>query len=374
MRKLFRSPASIAVALALAAPLSAQAVYFDYAFVETKTQQIIGVVTNTGQSIVTQITARISQAEMMIVKAIQDSQNAATSSSEKQLGGQKELQQASLTYDALQATKEAAAEAEDMVGTEETHNSMCDTAATTNMIAAAVPTATVATKAYSATLTARALKNTDTGKIQKELLDEHGDKYCSDDDAKRKRCSGGAAPSHMQNADIRADTLLAPVNGSTYTSDEKDAARRFIVMATNPLPPQNLPVQLERTAGGQSFILAQRIAEAQMSVANFSLTAIFQNHAADDEDPSGLSPMGLIRKNVYDKFANPDWRKSLEGEVSIQKLLVQIALLLADKNYMDYQTYLQAERTEAIAATQLAIATRQYNEPVLASLRSAAAR
>lgn len=318
---------------------------------------------------------RIRLAEMNIVKAIRDDQNAMVAVDEKKLGGEKELTQAKLIAKSQRQNARTAAIAKDEAGTPETINTMCETAETTSQIAAAQAGTTTNSKAYAAALTQRGLTNTDTGRTQKQLIDEHNKNYCSDEDYALKRCDT-KAPKDMQNADIRSDSLLSPVNGSTYSPEEQGAAKQFMIMATNPIPLQTLPAQLEQSAAGKSYVLAHRIAEAQMSVANFSLSSIYNGYAAGEspEGKSDLSMMGLLKKNVSDRFGNNEWRTSLQGEVSLQKILVQIALLLADKNFMKYQAYQQALRTETIVATQLAINARQYNDTQLNTLRAAAAR
>jgi hypothetical protein len=124
-------------------------------------------------------------------------------------------------------------------------------------------------------------------------------------------------------------------------------------------------------------MLATMVAAAQNSVAYNSLSQIWSSHSADaglsamtGESPGdALSMVGVMKKFVYSRFVEPKWKSDLAG-MDTNGLLKEIAVLMAGQNWMDYQSYLQAERVEAVVATQLAIAARDHNEKRLTELRS----
>jgi hypothetical protein len=362
----------LAVSAAMMASLIASGPAHAYAASEGSLWNVYGKLQSQLSQGVNQIMNRIQQAEDAIVKAIQDSQNAATSEGEKQTGAQKELTQAQLNFDATSKAKKVAAEAQDIAGGDEYVNGSCETLETANQAGAAAKGAGQEARAHTAALAARNLYTPSVGAEQKKLLATHDTNYCSAADEKRNRCKA-TTKILMQDAEISAGTLLSPANGSTYTKDESKAAEEFVKIATNPMPAEMLPNAFEKTAEGKTYILASRFAQAQSSVAQFSLSSIMKRHDVSTESASmdGLSVVGWMKKFVTDRFGNASWQEKINNAQSPVVLLREIALIQAGKNWMDYQAYEQAERMEAVMATTLAITARAYNEPRLAQLQAA---
>lgn len=296
---------------------------------------------------------------------------------EKQTGAMKELTQARLNYDAAVETSRASAEAEDKYGSQVEMESMCDVAGTGQAAAIAANSANINGKALSVAYTRRDLYIASAEVAKQNIIKDH-EKYCSAVDDQRGRCTREpGADITQENADLNAGSLLAPANGSTYSDDESAAAQDFIRMVVNPIPPELLPRGLEKEPKGKEYILATMIAAAQNSVAYNSLSQIWSSHAADaglsaatGESPGeALSMIGVMKKFVYSRFVEPKWKADLAG-MDTNGLLKEVAILMAGQNWMDYQGYLQAERIEAVVATQLAIAARDHNEKRLTQLRA----
>ena len=320
--------------------------------------------------------------QTVINEGMDSSTSAITATIEKQTAATKELTQAKMNYDAALKTSKAAAEAEDKFGNQAELANMCDTAATGQQAAIASNSAAINGKALSAALTRRKLHSPAPAIVAKQLIDEHNKDYCSDADQAYGRCStANNIPKTQQNANLNAGSLLTPSNGSTYSKEEAVAAQKFIVMTTDALPVQKLPPALEKTPQGGAYVLAQMVAAAQSSVAAHSLSQIWAENAPDVglSDVAGgnagdaLSMVGVMKKFVYDRFVEPKWKSDLVG-MDTNGLLKEIAVLMAGQNWMDYQAYLQAERMEAVVATQLAIAARDHNEKRLNALRAELAR
>jgi hypothetical protein len=320
--------------------------------------------------------------QTVINEGMDSSSSTISATIEKQTGAMKELTQAKMNYDATLETSKAAAEAEDKFGNPAELANMCDTAATGQQAAIASNSAAINGKALNAALTRRQLHSPAPAVVTKQLIDEHNNSYCSDDDQAHGRCNTAASiPKTQQNADLNAGSLLTPSNGSTYSNTEREAAQKFIVMASGPVPPENLPPALEKTPQGKAYVLATMVAAAQSSVAKHSLSQIWAENSADpglSETAEGnpgdaLSMVGVMKKFVYDRFVEPKWKADLVG-MDTNGLLKEIAVLMAGQNWMDYQAYRQAERMEAVVATQLAIAARDHNEKRLIGLRSQLSR
>lgn len=315
--------------------------------------------------------------EMSINSGMESSSTAISATLEKQTGAMKEIAQGKMNYDATVETARGAAEAEDLYGDQRSLSNMCDAAESSKDAARAATTAGANGKALSAAFTRRDLYAS-KDMVREELLNEHNKKYCSDDDAKQGRCTvDPTVPVTQQNADLNAGSLLAPANGTTYSKREAAAAKDFIATTTSSSPPGTLPKTMERGPHGKAYVLASMVAAAQNSVAHHSLSQIWAANAADEglsaatDDGAGqtLSLVGVMKRFVYTRFVEPEWKSDLV-QMDTNGLLKEIAILLAGQNWMDYQAYLQAERMEAVVATQLAISARDHNERRLAGLRS----
>jgi hypothetical protein len=319
--------------------------------------------------------AAIAQQELSVTLGMLNSSSAISATIEKQTGAMNELTQAKLNYDASAITARGAAEAEDRYGNQDEIANMCDAAGTGKNAASSSSNSNINGKALSASLTRRDMYTANTGVVMKDLLDNHKN-YCSDEDAKQGRCKD-VVPRVEQNADLNAGSLLSPANGSTYSDKEAVAAKDFIIMATNPLPKGMIQQSFEKTPQGLAYILATMVTAAQNSVAHHSLTQIMSANAADvglsaatsDTPGDALSMVGVMKKFVFDRFADPAWKTKMVG-MDTNGLLKEVAILLAGQNWMDYQAYLQAERMEAVIATQLAISAREHNKTLLDAARS----
>lgn len=100
--------------------------------------------------------------------------------------------------------------------------------------------------------------------VAKQQMQIHSSRYCSAADVDAGRC---ASVSAMPNADISAATVFVAEGTQTFAKDQRDAARDFMRMVTGPVPPENLPTALERSAAGQRYLLEKQSYEAAMSMA-----------------------------------------------------------------------------------------------------------
>lgn len=193
-----------------------------------------------------------------------------------------------------------------------------------------------------------------------KVYDDHADKYCSQQDADLGRCR--AADPRLQNADVRADTTL---NSSSYTPEQLAAARSFVNNVANPMPTQNIPKDWEKTAQGKMFIAGQYVEQARASVAANSLNAAVSartpipglGSSALLNKPD-VSEMELMETMVKGRFENPSWYSMIAG-FSFENLLREMNKIWALNVALQLQTMKTNERTEAVLATQLAIASQQ---------------
>lgn len=205
----------------------------------------------------------------------------------------------------------------------------------------------------------------------------HAQKYCSAQDVRLGRCSSAAA-ADLQNADIRADNLLAR---DVYSSQQQDAAMSFVNNVLNPIPTQMLPKGWEKTDAGKEFIAGQMVEQGRNSVAANSfahMVAMRQVQpglgTAAGLDTPDISLKQLIRSQADGRFLSPQWYKMIGSAQSEHQLLREINKQMAFQIWLDYQTYEQNERMEAVLATDMSISAKRDSEGRLAEARKAAAR
>jgi hypothetical protein len=293
--------------------------------------------------------------EVGSLTALDSSAGQISSTIEKQNGALGELSQAHMNYDATRMTSEGVASAEDRYGSNEDMGGMCDITDAGERVATVASGTNITAKALSTSLVNRDLTVLDQRFVDKELINTHANKYCSDLDAKRGRCD--AVDDLVQNADVQASTLLVPSNGTTYTQTEANSARDFIRMVAPPVKAPVLPAAIEKSVPGTTYLVQSRAAAAQMSVPYYSLSHIWASRLPDpdQETPSGgLSLIGMMRKVVYDKFVDPQWKTDL-AKMDSNATLREIAVILSSKNFNTYQHYRQTERLEALLATRLSV-------------------
>ena len=205
----------------------------------------------------------------------------------------------------------------------------------------------------------------------------HAAKYCSDQDVRLGRCSR-AAPRDLQNADIRADNLIAR---DALSTQQDEAADAFINNILNPMPTQMLPKGWESTQAGKEFIAGQMVEQSRNSVAANSFAHMKAMRTmqpglgrAAGLDTPDVSMKQLLRAQTDGRFLSPQWYTMIAAESSEHNLLREMNKQMALALYIDYQTYEQNERVEAILAADMAANSKRDSEVRLAAARRAAAK
>lgn len=290
---------------------------------------------------------------------------------EKELAAEKELVQAELNYAAASDSQKRFAEAQDKFTAPSAQAyRVCET------VVAAASARTVGdesrsmAKAMNYASSQRQTFVENAAQRGKEVLDNYRANYCSSDDEARGRCTA-VADKRMQTAAVSADTLMTPVAGETLNEKEKIAAADYIEMVTNPVPPELLPKGLDnKSPAAERFNIAQMNSQAQMSMATTSLQQIMASKSATGTSAEkSISVVGLMKQFVEDKFGNSDYAKGV-GAMDNPGLLKEINIQMAARNWINYQSYLQNERVEAVLATQLAIAVKDSSEREIAVARA----
>lgn len=223
-------------------------------------------------------------------------------------------------------------------------------------------------------LEGRTLFTANTSAAIGRMHDEHFSKYCSQQDADLGRCQ--VADPTLQNADVRADTLL---NTPAYTGRQAEAAGAFVRNLTNPAPTQMIPKALEATPQGKTFVAGQYIEQARASLAAHSLntqlaerTPIKGLGTAAGLNKADVSRQELMESQVRSRFESPAWYKMIAG-FSPENLLREANKMQAQALWMDLQRYKTDERISTLTAAYLATTAKQDAEARLGALRAAAA-
>lgn len=311
-------------------------------------------------------------------KKIDTATNAIVAAIEKQTAAEHQLSQGDLNYKAATGMVKVVSEAQDkftqpaadLMDPKDAANA-CATMATATAATAAGDNALLTARSLAAMQIRKNLYTSNSGGVLQQEIQIYNTTFCSDQAEKRGTCK--KVSGSMQDADQNAGSLLAPLAGRTYTKDESTAAQQFIANVMGPIPQEVLPIVLEKTPAGQRFMVEQRSLESVKSMASFSLNAILSNNSADDLSDGAppsmkVSLVGLMKKYVEDRFGSLVYRDSL-AKLNEIGLLRQIAENAAFQNWMDYQQYLQGERTEGLLATTLALNARERTERILPAIR-----
>ncbi len=229
---------------------------------------------------------------------------------------------------------------------------------------------------FNRDFTQRTLFTPNAAAAMTQIYTKHTTLYCSQQDAQLGRCNAPAA-ANLQNADVRADTML---NTTHYNPAQLDAAHTLINHLTNPVPTQPIPKAWEKTSQGKAFVAAQYIEQSRASVAANSL-----NHAAALRTPirglgssallnkADVSELELMESQVRGRFTSPVWYKMIAG-FSLENLMREQNKMQALKLWMDLKSFQQMERIETVLATQLALDVKRDAATRLAQARTAAAK
>jgi hypothetical protein len=320
------------------------------------------------------IKARIAESEQNIIQAIKGIGEQIAGTIEKQSAQQKQLSEGELLHKTKVDAYNQVVQADDYyTSPAATPPNVCGQMQTAELTAGNADDAALSAKATTYGKVSRTLYTPSAAAESGKMYGARLQKYCSAQDAARKRCS--VSNEAMQNADVMASTLLTPNAGMTYSPEEYGAASQFINNAVDPFPTEMLPKTFDSSPQGRAFMLAQMAESAQLSVAQHSMSSILESRraSADLSARSGnpgqnLSAMGLMKKFAEERFLGTGWLAGL-NDIG---LLRQIAIMLSFRNWMDYQSYVQMERMETVLATQLAISAKQYNQPRIEQSRSAA--
>ena len=331
-----------------------------------------------GQSFIPYVVQYIvGQAEQALFGGMVDGTDKMVAAVEKNTGAQKEIGQAMINYEAaLVANTRAIKANEDFASVRASVYNHCQSMMLAKRGVGIAAARGIAAKGKTAADVGRWLYQ-DPARMLAQTIEEHNTTFCTEGDARRGRCT--AAKASMQGANMNAGSLLTPVAGDTYTPDEQLASDSFIRMVVDPVPEGQLPASLERTPAGQRYRVEHMASAAQLSMVKHSLNQIAAARSPDGElmpggagaGGSGISMVGHMKKFVEDRFGNPQYNQSLSTRNELG-LLREVAHSLAANNYFAFQSYKQQERTEALLATHLALATRERAERKLGEARATA--
>lgn len=313
--------------------------------------------------------------------AIQSSTESIVGVNEKNQAASKELKQASLNYDAANIVQEAVVEGQEKFTSEQSKPyRVCEQVKQAANLRSVVDHSYDAVKTDAAKRTMKSLYPKKPGESIDEVLEKWDSKYCTQIDVDQGNCTTTVAKPVIQAAAVRADVLLQPTANLTYSKEEDEAAGDFIEMVSEPIPNHDLPTSMEKTESGKAFRVAQMTAKGQMSVATTSLEAVRASKRSFSATPANaagytgdMSMLGLMKKFTDEKFGNAKYKEILQVK-NKNGLLKELSVQLAFSNWVDFHTYVQNERIEAILATQLANAAKKHADATLSLARAPAAR
>lgn len=364
---------AMGLAMALAAPSPAFALQSLVEIAATKAAEYLQVLAKQAAML-----AQWTYDKTQNLLATQSGTESIVASIEKELMGNKELTQAQENYEAANAARLRLESAQDNFTAESAKAfQTCETIAQGSALGGSGGDTKVMAKSGTQAAVQRGLHTENATVAAREVLIDYKAKYCSAEDVKRGFCTTAVADL-MQGASLRASTLLMPAAGESYNPVEAIAAADYITMATNPVPDEMLAKGVEKKTGASKrFNLSLMNAQAQMSVAIYSLneilasrtpeTAIAQNAAGEGD--GAISAVGLMKKFAEKRFSDHDFKTKMNN-MEEPALLQEFALQMAARNWMDYQSFQQDERIEALVATRLGVLANERNSRQLELARS----
>jgi hypothetical protein len=114
--------------------------------------------------------------------------------------------------------------------------------------------------------------------------DEYAAKYCTDEDVAAGKCETSGGP--MAAANIKASTLYQPSEGQMYNEKEAAAAKEYIGLVLEPVPPQPVPAALLNTQQGRHLQAVMDARQAALSTAAWSLSRIYASRQVPPAESS----------------------------------------------------------------------------------------
>ena len=375
-RGLFKYKNSVALALLISAalmPSSANAVGPVYV---TNFSQVTSVISSTSARIVTAVTAGATS----IVNALLSMSSQTHADLERQNAFNKALNETAQNYDKQYKLQEHTADIESKYGssdpTSQQQSDACEVIALGGNLSTAIANKRERSTALANDFLHNNTATEDPMTSARNTLKLHSDNFCSDEDKSRGRCST-VAPLDLQGADLKASNLFEPNETLTYGDKESLAAKEYISNLVSAAPTPALSKRAEATPAGRAYLAAQFTEQRKLDIAAHSLREIF---ASREEEPGlgtkvnmptpNASVMGVI-KHYASRFLDPAWTTSF-GSMNEIDLLREQTRLMAFKTFMDYQSYMQGERTEAIVATLAIDQIKSNPSPDLNALRQKA--
>ncbi|MBB2156639.1 hypothetical protein HLH33_10010 [Gluconacetobacter diazotrophicus] len=218
---------------------------------------------------------------------------------------------------------------------------------------------------------ARAEKGTPSwvggGQAEQAINKHHEARYCDDAEVEAGLCTQDVADA--ADADQAADSLLEP---PVYRSQaDIDQANDYTVSLIQPVAPAALRGSALTSAEGLASLPGRRGYNAAISLAQniaddvesthagtITLTAAQQAEATREgiTDTSIGSLYEATELEVNRKYSSTDWQADLQAMPGSKSVLIQIALLDAQRNWILWQDYKLEQKRALAEATQLSIA------------------
>jgi len=210
---------------------------------------------------------------------------------------------------------------------------------------------------------------TGSGQATQAANNHHFSKYCNDAEAEAGLCS--AASDALVNADQHAISLLGP---SVYADqDGINQANDYAQGLIEPVAPPALRGDAIRSPQGQSLLPERRAYGAALSLAHFvvddvqgwraptvTLSAAQRAEATREgrTDTEKGSELEALELDINRKLGGTDWQGDLQAMPSDKSVLIQIALLDAQRNQIMLAQLKMQQAQAMMQAAQLSTMER----------------
>ncbi|GBR20317.1 MULTISPECIES: hypothetical protein [Asaia] len=205
---------------------------------------------------------------------------------------------------------------------------------------------------------------TGAGQATQAANNHHFAKYCNDAEAEAGLCA--AAPEALINADQHAGSLLRP---DVYANqDAINLANDYAQGLIEPVAPPALRGDAIRSPQGQSLLPERRAYAAALALSHYvaddiqgwraptvTLTTAQRTEATREGriDTDKGSQLEALELDINRKLGGTDWQGDLQAMPNSKSVLIQIALLDAQRNKIMLEQLILDQQRALMEATQL---------------------
>lgn len=182
----------------------------------------------------------------------------------------------------------------------------------------------------------------------RNIFQKHVSEYCGPGTAGLLDCK----PTDRPGADINVDSLLSgaglPGKQRDYTFSDRqiEAAKAYIKMVIDPLPPPNISPDVANTPAGQEYVVKQLARQGELSLAAKPVIDALA-WRTQLKGAGTQSPLAFLRAEIDRRAGNPQWLIAI-SKSSPEARATAITYMRALQLQLDMDATLRKEKIEIL--------------------------